>query len=131
MQKTPEAVAVIFQEERLSYKELDKRSNQLANYLQKQGVKADTLVPICVERSTEMLIGILGILKAGGAYVPIDPQYPQDRISYMLEDTAAKLILSCKASREKLGGNTVTVLELDGDHEEIAKESDKQPANRY
>ena len=70
------ATAVIFEEEQLSYKELNERSNQLAHYLQKQGVKAETLVPVCVERSLEMLIGILGILKAGGAYVPIDPEYP-------------------------------------------------------
>ena len=103
--KTPQAIATVFADQELTYKELNERSNQLAHYLQKQGVKAETLVPICIERSLEMLIGILGILKAGGAYVPVDPEYPADRISYMLEDTAAKLILSSKASSEKLDGS--------------------------
>ena len=121
--KSPEATAVVFEQEQLSYKELNERSNQLARYLQKQGVKAETLVPICLERSQEMIIGILGILKAGGAYVPIDPEYPQDRISYMLEDTGAALVLSSKSSREKLN-ETVKVIELDGDRDTIKNEKD-------
>ena len=84
--KSPEAVALTFGDQQLSYKELNERSNQLARYLQKQGVKAETIVPVCMERSAAMIIGLLGILKAGGAYVPIDPEYPADRISYMLEE---------------------------------------------
>jgi amino acid adenylation domain-containing protein len=124
--KTPEVTALIFENQRLSYKELNQRSNQLAHYLQKQGVKAETLVPICVERSLEMIIGILGILKAGGAYVPIDPEYPQDRISYMLEDTGASIILSSKASKVKLT-SSVTVIELDTDRKQIEKEKDSNP----
>ena len=123
VRKSPDAVAVVYEKEQLSYKELNKRSNQLARYLQKQGVKAETLVPICVERSVEMVIGILGILKAGGAYVPIDPEYPADRISYMLEDTGASIVLSSKESREKLNVTaTAQVIELDGDWEQIKKE---------
>ena len=91
---------------KLSYSELNKRSNQLAHYLQSQGVTTDTLVPICVERGLDMVIGILGILKAGGAYVPVDPDYPADRINYMLEDTAAALmVLSSTRSREKTERN--------------------------
>ncbi|HEY8781714.1 MAG TPA: amino acid adenylation domain-containing protein, partial [Mucilaginibacter sp.] len=121
--KTPNATAVVFEEAQLTYKELNERSNRLARYLQKKGVKAETPVPICLERSAEMIIGILGILKAGGAYVPVDPDYPSDRISYMLEDTGAKLVLSSTASRERLNGTTqVSVIELDGDREQIEKE---------
>src|SRR5260221_14115580 len=120
--KSPNAIAVVFEDRELSYGELNKRSNQLARYLQKSGVKAETLVPICVERSLEMVIGILGILKAGGAYVPIDPAYPQDRIRYMLEDTGAELVLSSTAGREKLSGSSLSVIELDNDWELIEKE---------
>ena len=120
-EKSPEDIAVVFEEKQISYKELNERSNQLARYLQKRGLKAETLVPICIERSLEMVVGILGILKAGGAYVPIDPEYPQDRISYMLEDTGAKLVLSSEASREKLATG-VAIIEIDGDWEQIGKE---------
>ena len=77
--ETPNATAIVFEEAQLTYKELNERSNQVARYLQKQGVKAETPVPICLERSPEMVVGILGILKAGGAYVPIDPEYPQEQ----------------------------------------------------
>ena len=90
----PEATAVVFEGESLSFEALDQKTNQLANYLRKQGVTKETLVPISVERSFEMIIGILGILKAGGAYVPIDPMFPADRIAYILEDTAAKIVLT-------------------------------------
>ena len=116
--KAPEAIALVFEGEQLSYKELNERSNQLAHYLQKRGINAGTLVPICIERGTGMLIGILGILKAGGAYVPIDPAYPRDRISYMLEDTAAKLVLSSKAARGKLTTGAA-IIEIDGDWDKI------------
>ena len=126
--KTPEATAVICEKEQLTYKDLNERSNQLAYYLQKKGIKAETLVPICVERSLAMVTGILGILKAGGAYVPIDPEYPADRISYMLEDTGAKIVLSSKTSREKLAGTAqAQVIELDGDWEQIRKEKSSNP----
>src|SRR5260221_6320402 len=120
--KNPNATAVVFEGQELSYEELNKRSNQLARYLQKSGVKAETLVPVCVERSLGMIIGILGILKAGGAYVPIDPAYPADRIRYMLEDTGAELLLSSTAGREKLSGSSLSVIELDNDWELIEKE---------
>jgi amino acid adenylation domain-containing protein len=120
--KDPEAVALIFEDMELSYAELNARSNQLAHYLQKQGVKAEMLVPICVERSLEMVVGILGILKAGGAYVPVDPAYPEDRISYMLEDTGASIILSNKKSSDHLQGTSALVIELDRDWKLIEKE---------
>jgi amino acid adenylation domain-containing protein len=100
--KTPNQTAVVYQDKHLTYKELNERSNLVAHYLQSKGVTTETLVPICIERSIEMIVGILGILKSGAAYVPIDPQYPQDRIDYMLEDTNAKLVLTDTASKQKL-----------------------------
>ncbi|MDL2144279.1 AMP-binding protein, partial [Flavobacterium tructae] len=98
VKQTPTAIAVVYEDEKLTYKELDQRSNQLGHYLREQGVKPDALVGICLERSLEMLIGILGILKSGGAYVPIDPEYPADRIAYMLKDAGIDLVLSSQTS---------------------------------
>ncbi|ACK67643.1 amino acid adenylation domain protein [Rippkaea orientalis PCC 8801] len=94
VEKTPDAIALVYEEEQLTYRELNQKSNQLAHYLQKLGVKPDTLVGICVDRSLEMIIGLLGILKAGGAYVPIDPNYPAQRIEYMLSDARVNLLLT-------------------------------------
>ncbi len=107
VEKNPEAVAVVYEDKHLTYRELNARSNQLANYLRKHGVIADTLVAICVDRSLEMIIGIMGILKSGGAYIPLDPTYPEDRLKYMMEDSGAKLVIT----KEYFG------------NEEIAKES--------
>jgi len=100
--KSPEVVAVVFEGRELSYGELDRRSNQLGHYLRGLGVREDSLVPICVERSVEMIIGILGILKAGGAYVPIDPGHPGDRIRYMLDDIGASRVVTHGAGRAAL-----------------------------
>ncbi|MCC6811463.1 MAG: amino acid adenylation domain-containing protein, partial [Deltaproteobacteria bacterium] len=92
--KTPDAVAVVFEGQTLSYRELDERSNQLAHALQKRGVGPETLVAISIERTAEMVVGLLGILKAGGAYVPLDPSYPHDRLEYMLADSGAKVLVT-------------------------------------
>ena len=100
--KTPESIAVVFEQQQLTYLRLNERSNQLAHYLRCKGVTAETLVPICLERSPEMIIAILGVLKAGAAYVPIDPQYPADRIGYMLTDTAAQHLICSSATLGKL-----------------------------
>jgi amino acid adenylation domain-containing protein len=99
VEKTPEAVAVRFENQKLTYKDLNIRANQLAHYLQNLGVAANVLVGICVERSNDMLVGLLGILKAGGAYVPLDPIYPQKRLAFMLEDSQVSVLLT----QEKLG----------------------------
>ena len=82
VERTPEAVAVICEEQQLTYRQLNARANQLAHYLRKRGVGPEVLVGICVERSLEMVIGLLGILKAGGAYVPLDPSYPEKRLAF-------------------------------------------------
>ncbi len=97
-----EAVAVVYEGQELTYGELDRRSNQLGHYLRGLGVRAETLVPICVERGFEMLVGILGIMKAGGAYVPIDPAYPDERIYFMLEDIGAPWVVTDWAGRAAL-----------------------------
>jgi amino acid adenylation domain-containing protein len=100
--QNPDAVAVVFEDQELTYGELNKKSNQLAHYLiQERGVKPDTLVGICVERSLQMVIGIVGILKAGGAYVPLDPDYPQARLRYMLEDANLTTVITQTHLKDK------------------------------
>ena len=91
--KTPSNIAVVFGDSQLTYRELNEKANQLAGVLRKKGVGPDRIVAIMVERSLEMIVGILGILKAGGVYLPIDPNYPEDRISFMLEDSEAAVLL--------------------------------------
>jgi len=92
--KQPNAIALVFGNESLTYEELDKRSNKIAHYLLDQGIEKEELIPICINRSLEMIVGILGIMKAGGAYVPIDSEYPQERISFILNDCKARFIVS-------------------------------------
>ncbi|NEP13418.1 MAG: amino acid adenylation domain-containing protein [Symploca sp. SIO2C1] len=92
--KTPDAIALVFQEQQLSYSQLNSKANQLAHHLQKLGVKPEMLVGICLERSVEMVIGLLAILKAGGAYVPLDPNYPQSRLDYLIEDAQLSILLT-------------------------------------
>ena len=94
VERTPDAVAVVFEDQQLTYRELNARANQLAHYLKKQGVGPEVLVGICMERSLEMVIGLLAILKAGGAYVPLDPEYPQERLEFMIRDTGIRLLLT-------------------------------------
>jgi amino acid adenylation domain-containing protein len=135
VERTPDAVAVVFGEEQLTYRELNERANQLGHYLQKLGVGPEVLVGICVERSLEMIVGLLGILKAGGAYVPLDPSYPRERLKYMLEDTQAPILLTQATLELDLTLENTGVVYLDRDWEEIARlgsdnpKSDVQPEN--
>ncbi|OKH43155.1 hypothetical protein NIES2101_31135 [Calothrix sp. HK-06] len=94
VERTPNNIAVVYKQKELTYTQLNQRANQLAHHLQQLGVGADVLVGICVERSLEMVIGLLGVLKAGGAYVPIDPMYPEDRVAFMLEDAQTPVLLT-------------------------------------
>jgi amino acid adenylation domain-containing protein len=126
--RTPEAIAVECGEQRLSYGELDVRANQLANRLMALGVGPNVLVGICLERSPEMLVGLLGILKAGGAYVPIDPAYPADRQAYMLESSQAPIVLTQERLLGALPTDGVAVLCLDRDWPAIAPAGDDAPA---
>ena len=103
VRRTPEAIALVYEEQSLSYEELNRQANQLAHYLIGLGVKPDERVAICVERGLGMVVGLLGILKAGGAYVPLDPAYPSQRLQEILEDAGPKLVLSDAAGRQALG----------------------------
>jgi amino acid adenylation domain-containing protein len=94
VEQTPDAIAIVFEDEQLTYRELNIRANKLAHHLQQLGVVPDVLVGICLERSMEMIVGLLGILKAGGAYLPLDPTYPQERLNFMLEDAQVSILLT-------------------------------------
>ncbi|MET3441654.1 amino acid adenylation domain-containing protein [Variovorax paradoxus] len=112
--QTPDATALLFGDETLSYGELNARANRLAHHLIALGVKPEVLVGIAVDRSVEMMVGILAILKAGGAYVPLDPEYPADRLAYMVEDSGIALLLTQRHLRPLLpAGDALRVLELD------------------
>ncbi|CAA7197515.1 Tyrocidine synthase 3 [Chryseobacterium potabilaquae] len=103
VEKTPDHIALVYEDVKLSYRELNGRSNQLAHYLlQNYEIKPDELIPLCLERSEQMLIGILGVLKSGGAYVPMDPNYPMDRIEHILGDTKARVVIGEEDTIKKL-----------------------------
>ena len=130
VERTQNAVAVVYKEEQLTYKELNEKANQLAHYLQKLGVEPDTLVGICVERSLEIVIGLLGILKAGGAYVPIDSNYPAERIEYMLKDSAVSVLLTQEKISETLPKIEAQKICLDRDWLTIAQENNNNPLSQ-
>ncbi|RCJ23039.1 non-ribosomal peptide synthetase [Nostoc sp. ATCC 43529] len=113
VEQTPDAVAITFADEHLTYQQLNARANQLAHYLQSLGVKPEVKVGLCVERSLEMIVGILGILKAGGAYVPLDPNYPQERLVFILEDANITIVVTQKQLIEKLPTFTGSIVCLD------------------
>ncbi|HEY2571433.1 MAG TPA: condensation domain-containing protein, partial [Solirubrobacteraceae bacterium] len=113
--RTPDAVAVTYDDVALSYGELEARANQLAHYLRRRGVGAETVVGLCAERSLEMVIGLLGVLKAGGAYLPLDPGYPAERLAYMLADAGAPVLLTQAALIERLPAHDAQVIRLDAD----------------
>lgn len=102
VERTPDAVAVVFEDKKLTYKELNEKSNRLARLLREKGVGRDSIVGIMVNRSLEMMVGIMGILKAGGAYLPIDPHYPEERINYMLEDSGTNILLTQSSLKDKI-----------------------------
>ena len=126
-ERTPGSTAVIDGDRRVSYGELNARANQLAHFLRKQGVGPEMLVAICVERSVEMLVGILGILKAGGAYVPLDPAYPKERLKYILEDAKAPIVLTQGSLVSELPQHEARRVCLDADWPEIAQQPDNNP----
>jgi amino acid adenylation domain-containing protein/thioester reductase-like protein len=125
VERTPDAVAVMFEDQSLTYRELNARANQLAHYLQTLQVGPEILVGICLERSLEMAIGLLGILKGGGAYIPLDPSYPQDRLALMIEDSQLPVLLTESSQLAKLPPHQAEVVCLDRDWEKIAPHSDQ------
>jgi len=126
-EQTPDAVAVVFGESQLTYKQLNQRANQLAYHLKALGVGPDVLVGICMERSSEMLVGLLGILKAGGAYVPLDPDYPKERLAYMLDDAQVSVLLTQQSLKAELPAIETRVVCLDTDWETIAQYPEDNP----
>ena len=124
----PDAIALILADSQLTYAQLNERANRLAHCLIARGVQRGDLLGICLERSVDTVVGLLGILKAGAAYVPLDPAYPDERLEFMIRDTAAKLILTHKATTGRLGAvaNFTKILCLDGESAEIAAQSCRQ-----
>jgi amino acid adenylation domain-containing protein len=120
---TPNAVALEYEGRRLTYSELNARANQIARYLARHGVGPEVMVGVCMERSLETVVGILGILKAGGAYVPLDPDYPASRLSFMLEDTVAPVLLTQAKLRDRLPAYAGRTVSLDADWLQLALES--------
>jgi amino acid adenylation domain-containing protein/non-ribosomal peptide synthase protein (TIGR01720 family) len=119
--KTPDAIAVVFEEQQLTYQVLNERANQLAHHLQTLGIGPEVLVGICVERSLEMIIGLLGILKAGGAYVPLDPTCPQERLAFMLTDSNVPVLLTQQKFMDQLPSHQAQIVRLDTDKEVLSE----------
>jgi len=123
VERSPEAIAVVFEDERVSYAELNRRANRLARYLQKRGVGPEVMVGLYVERSLEMVVGVLGILKAGGAYVPMDPSYPPERLAFMVGDAQMPLVVTEERLAGAVTGSGARLVRLDADKEQIGRES--------
>ncbi|RCJ27408.1 non-ribosomal peptide synthetase [Nostoc sp. ATCC 43529] len=127
VERTPDNIAVVYKNQQYTYQELNNCANQLANYLQKLGVKPDVMVGICVERSPLMLIALLGILKAGGAYVPIDPNYPLERKAFIVKDSQMPVLLTQQHLMADLATNEIKVICLDSDWETINQQEIDNP----
>jgi amino acid adenylation domain-containing protein len=130
VEKTPEAIALVYEDEQLTYQQLNQRANQLAHSLRKLGVAPEVLVGLYLERSLEMVVGLLGVLKAGGAYVPLDPTLPLDRLAFILQDTQAKVLLTQQQLVKNLPDSTATVFCLDSESE-MQQESDRNLDTQY
>ncbi|MFL5663118.1 MAG: non-ribosomal peptide synthetase, partial [Ktedonobacteraceae bacterium] len=124
VERTPDAVAVIFKSEQLTYRELNGKANQLAHYLLQHGVGPEVLVGLCVERSLEMVVGLLGILKAGGAYVPLDPTFPPERLAFMLQDAQAAVLVTQQHLLTQLPAHGPKVVCLDADAAVLIQQSE-------
>src|SRR5262249_25362000 len=121
VERTLESVALIFEDAQLTYHELNHRANQLAAHLRRLGVGPESLVGVCMERSLEMMVGILGVLKAGGAYVPLDPAYPPERLSFMLDDSKVPILLTHARLKDRLPACDARLICLDADWPQIAR----------
>ena len=127
--RTPDAVAVVFEDASLTYGALNARANQLAHYLINEGVGPEVVVGLCVERSLEMIVGLIGILKAGGAYLPLDPSYPQDRLAFMLDDARPTVLLTQVDLLNALPPHTAKTFCLDRDWRTLTRRSKKNPSH--
>jgi amino acid adenylation domain-containing protein len=127
--RTPETVAVAFEDQQLTYWELNRRANQVAHALQAAGIGPDTLVGVAMERSIEMVIALLAILKAGGAYVPLEPTYPRERLAYMIQDAGLSIVLTQKRLWDLLPHDDLLILNLDDDENPFARYSEENPTS--
>jgi amino acid adenylation domain-containing protein/non-ribosomal peptide synthase protein (TIGR01720 family) len=123
--KTPEQIAVVFEDQQLTYAQLNTRANQLAHHLQALGVGCETIVALCIDRSLEMVVGLLGILKAGGAYLPLDPILPDERLAFMVQDAGASVILTQQHFVKRFSEPSTSVICLDTNREEIARQPEE------
>ena len=128
--KSPDSIALIFEGAFLTYRELNRRANQLAHYLQSLGVEPETAVGVCVDRSLDMMVALIGVLKAGAAYVPLDPAHPKDRLNLVIEDLHSPAILTQVRLRQKVAGQSVNVICLDAGSNQIALCSEENPTAR-
>jgi len=128
-EKRPEAVALVFEGREMSYGELERRGNQVAERLREAGVGAEVLVGICMERSLEMVVSLLGVLKAGGAYVPMDPGYPEERLEYMAKDAGVRVLLTGRGTRGRVRGYEGEEICIEEEWEELGKRSGEQVAS--
>jgi amino acid adenylation domain-containing protein len=126
--RSPDAIAVVFGDEEVSYRELDARANQLAHHLRGRGVGPERVVGLCLARSSQLIVGLLGILKAGGAYLPLDPDYPRERLGFMLADAGARVLITDAASAERVAGYDGVLVRLDAQADQIAREPTHAPA---
>jgi non-ribosomal peptide synthetase component F len=129
VERTPDAVAVVSEDERVSYRELNQRANRLAHYLRRLGVCADELVGICVKRSVMMVVGVLGIMKAGGGYVALDGEYPLERLSFMMEDAGIRVLLTDEEMARRLPEHGARAVYLDRDWGSIERDSVNNPSS--
>lgn len=135
VERSPHAIAVVFENQHLTYRELNSKANQIAHYLQQSGVGPEVLVGICIDRSLEAIAGLLGILKAGGAYLPLDPNYPQERLNFMLEDARTPILLTAQQHLTRFTAKVcqipnLAVVCLDRDWEAIARQSQQNPTRQ-
>ncbi len=132
VEKKPDNTALIYQDEKLSFRQLNEKANQLARYLRQKGVKEETLVPLCIERSIEMMVAILGIMKAGGVYVPIDPDVPPQRIEFLLEDIGVNTVIAGAGSKAKLLGVNpqLDIISFKDDQRDIERMPLENPTNK-
>jgi non-ribosomal peptide synthetase component F len=114
VEKTPEGIALVCEDRQFTYRELNTRANQLAHYLQKLEVGPESRVALCMERSLNLIVGLLGVLKAGGAYVPLDPTYPRDRLVFMLRDSQASVVITQTSLQDRLSGYDRPTIVFDG-----------------
>lgn len=123
-ERAPDSIALVDEQQQLSYSEVNRRANQLGHFLRSAGVGPEVKVALCLERTVELVVAILGVFKAGGAYVPLDPAYPRERLEFMMEDGEVEILLVQHQLVEKLPRHGARTIEVDGDRESIAKHND-------